>query len=140
MATTNSVINTTNPIGVASGGTGLATLTAHAIQVGAGTSAITQVSGGTNGQVLIGATSADPAMATLTSTGGSITYTTGANALNLDIASFAQTTWTPVLNFGGAAVGITYSTQTGYYTQVGNAVIFGFCSFHKSPPLPARVT
>lgn len=34
--------------------------------------------------------------------------------------------WTPVLSFGGGSTGITYSTQTGYYVQVGKFVmIFG---------------
>ncbi len=28
-------------------------------------------------------------------------------------------TWTPVLNFGGATTGITYSTQTGNYYRIG---------------------
>lgn len=32
-------------------------------------------------------------------------------------------TWTPVLNFGGATTGITYTTQTGTYTRCGNIVV-----------------
>jgi hypothetical protein len=63
----------------------LGTQTAHGVLIGAGqTSAVTAASVGTNGQVLIGATTADPAFATLTSSGGTITYTTGANSLNID--------------------------------------------------------
>jgi hypothetical protein len=31
-------------------------------------------------------------------------------------------TWTPVLSFGGASVGITYSVQLGIYTQIGKLV------------------
>lgn len=31
-------------------------------------------------------------------------------------------TWTPVLSFGGASVGITYTTQTGSYIQDGELV------------------
>ena len=34
----------------------------------------------------------------------------------------AITSFTPVLAFGGASVGITYSTQTGLYQQIGNIV------------------
>ena len=60
-------------------------LTNHAVLVGAGTSTITKLGVGTNGQVLIGATAADPAFATLTSTGGTIAFTTGANTLNLEV-------------------------------------------------------
>lgn len=34
--------------------------------------------------------------------------------------------WTPVLRFGGASTGITYATQEGYYTRIGNRVfIYG---------------
>lgn len=73
-----------SPQPVITGGTGQITLTNHGVLVGAGTTGITQLAVGTNGQVLIGATTADPAFATLTSTGGTITYTTGANTLNLD--------------------------------------------------------
>ena len=31
--------------------------------------------------------------------------------------------FTPTLNFGGASVGITYATQTGYYAKVGNVIV-----------------
>jgi hypothetical protein len=30
--------------------------------------------------------------------------------------------WTPVLDFGGASVGITYSSQSGIYTKIGSLV------------------
>ena len=70
MATTNSAINTSNPIAVSSGGTGNSTLTAHGVLVGEGTSAITQLAVGTTGQVLIGSTGADPAFGSMgTNTG-----------------------------------------------------------------------
>lgn len=72
---------------VAGGGTGRASLLVHSVLVGATTSAVTQLAVGTNGQVLIGANSADPAFATLTSTGGTITFTPGANSLNLESVS-----------------------------------------------------
>jgi len=108
---------------VANGGTGRTTLTNHGVLVGAGTSAITQLAVGTNGQVLLGSTGADPAFGTLTSTLSSLTYTTGAASLNIDIANYAdKTSWTPVLQFGGGSTGITYVTQTGKYSRIGNLV------------------
>lgn len=59
-------------------------VTNHAVQVGGATSsALTQLSVGTNGQLLIGATGADPAFATVLGTGG-ITFTTGANSLTIN--------------------------------------------------------
>ncbi len=36
---------------------------------------------------------------------------------------YKEGSWTPVLKFGGASVGITYTTQSGVYRQVGNAVL-----------------
>ncbi len=62
-------------------------LTNHAVQVGAGTDTLTQVPGGSNGQVFLGATGADPAFANLTSTGGSVLFTLGPNALNLETSA-----------------------------------------------------
>lgn len=59
---------------VAHGGTGLATLTAHTLQVGNGTSNVTQLAVGTNGQLLIGQTGADPAFTSIT---GNVTITVG---------------------------------------------------------------
>jgi hypothetical protein len=42
----------------------------------------------------------------------------GANTLD----DYEEGNWTPVLSFGGASTGITYTTQTGRYTKVGRAV------------------
>ncbi len=67
--------------------TQLTGMTNHAVLVGAGTTTLTKLDVGTNGQVLIGATAADPAFATLTSTAGTIVYTLGANTLNLDVVN-----------------------------------------------------
>src|SRR5271157_2069663 len=57
-----------------------ATYTAHGVLVGEGTSSIAATAVGTNGQVLVGSSAADPAFATLTSTTG-VTFTGGANTL-----------------------------------------------------------
>ena len=52
--------------------------------VGSGTGAVTPLSVGTNGQVLVGAGGADPAFATITADDG-LTATTGANTLEFDL-------------------------------------------------------
>lgn len=70
-------------------------LTQHSVLVGGASNAISSASVGTNGQVLLGATTADPAFATLTSTGGTIAFTTGANSLNLEVVE-AGTIWNEV--------------------------------------------
>lgn len=55
---------------------------------------------------------------------GNITWT-NPNAL------FDVTSWTPVLAFGGASVGITYVTQGGVYV-VNNGIAFVRCSIELS--------
>jgi hypothetical protein len=60
-ANITSLSGLTTPLSVSQGGSGLATRTAHAVQVGNGTGAITQVAPSTAGQALISAgASADP--------------------------------------------------------------------------------
>lgn len=70
----SSNLTSTGTLGVAQGGTSLATLTAHALYVGNGTSAPTAIAIGTTGQCLNGNTAADPSWATcLTGSGGTVT-------------------------------------------------------------------
>ncbi len=71
--TTSGTITLTGTLVVANGGTGRASLTNHGVLVGAATTAITQLSVGTNGQVLIGATAADPVFQTISGSGATIT-------------------------------------------------------------------
>lgn len=61
--------------------------TDHAVQVGNATGSLASLAVGTDGQVLLGATGADPAFATLTSTDGSVTFTPGAATLDLSAAA-----------------------------------------------------
>lgn len=70
-------------------------LTAHGVLLGENNSAIVATTAGTNGQVLLGSTGADPAFGTLTSSDGSITFTTGAGSLSLQTAG-GGTAWTEV--------------------------------------------
>jgi len=66
-------VTATTPVGVASGGTGRATLTAHGVLVGEGTAAINQTAVGTTGQMLLGVTGADPTFGNNpTITGGTV--------------------------------------------------------------------
>ena len=39
---------------------------------------------------------------------------------------YEEGTWTPVLRFGGASTGITYTTQAGTYTRIGRTVTIRF--------------
>jgi hypothetical protein len=40
------------------------------------------------------------------------------------LADYEEGVFTPVLTFGGGSTGITYTTQTGKYTKIGNRVVF----------------
>ncbi len=74
-----------NILQVSNGGTGLTVLTSHGILIGEGSSSIHVTPAGTNGQLFLGATGADPQFATVTSTGNTLTFTFGPNSLNIDI-------------------------------------------------------
>lgn len=104
--------------------TQLTGLTNHAVLVGAGTATITKLGIGSNGQVLIGASAADPAFATLTSSDSSITFTTGANTLSLQVAGGTTAIKTITGNSGGAespSSGNFNILGTGSITTVGSA-------------------
>jgi len=101
---TNNSWNSNLPAEVAKGGTGATTLTDHGVLVGSATSPIDALSVGTNGQLLIGSTGTDPAFATVTSTVGTIGFTTGAASLALDVNAGLQitsgfATWTGAGNY-----------------------------------------
>jgi hypothetical protein len=122
-------INTlgTGSITIAGSGSTLTTqltgLTNHSVQVGAGTATLTQLTVGTNGQVLIGSTAADPAFATLTSSDGSITFTTGAHSLSLQVTGGTTVGKTITGNSGGAlspTSGNWNILGTGSITTVGS--------------------
>lgn len=98
-------------------------LTAHGVLLGEGNSAIVATSAGTTGQVLIGSTGADPAFGDL----GVNSNLTGLVLGNTNSAFTAETfvastAWTPDLQINGSSTGITYSTQSGFYSRIGNVV------------------
>lgn len=87
---------------VAGGGTGATTLAANGVLYGNTTSPVGVTAAGTNGQVLIAATAAAPAFASITSSDSSLTFVTGANALDITVAGGATTGKTITGNTGGA--------------------------------------
>jgi hypothetical protein len=46
----------------------------------------------------------------------------GTGAATLLATAYTTTTYTPVITFGGASTGITYTTQEGRYTRIGDLV------------------
>lgn len=100
---------------VPGGGTGLATLTDNGVLLGSGTGAITPLAGAANGQLVIGSTGADPVIASLTSTGASLTITEGAGTLNADIAA-------PV-SVANGGTGLVTITDNGVMVGSGTAAV-----------------
>jgi len=90
-----------------------ATYTAHGVLIGEGSSSIVATTPGTNGQVLIGSTGADPAFSTITSSGSTLTLTGGAHTLNIDV--------TAPLNVAHGGTGAT--TLTGVLTGNGTSAV-----------------
>ncbi len=110
----------TSPQPVAEGGTGQVTLTNHGVLVGAGTSAITQLAVGATNSLLQGTTGTDPAF-TATPTVTSITFGSGSA-----LSSYADwTSYTPTLD-GAVSGSTTYTSQVGYWQQIGNMVTVEF--------------
>jgi hypothetical protein len=119
-ATSVVTVNLDIPVIVAHGGTGLTTITDHAVMLGSGTGAVTPTGVGTDGQVLIGATAADPVWGTITSTGGTITVTGGTNTLNIDTVA------SPGVGFS-AYINSTVSNITGdgtIYSWIADTELF----------------
>lgn len=64
-------------------------------------------------------TFAGAGIATVSAAGSTITISASGSGL---VPSYSTGTFTPSLLFGGAAVGMVYSLQSGVYTQIGNLV------------------
>lgn len=110
---------TTKSINPATLGSKLGTQTNHGVLVGAGsTAAVTALAVGTNGQVLLGSTGADPVFATLTSSDSTITFTTGAGSLSLQAAGGGMV-WSVIT---GASQAMTKSN--GYFSNRAGTVAF----------------
>jgi hypothetical protein len=110
--------------------------TNHAVQIGNAAGDLTSIGVGTNGQALLGSTGADPAFATLTSSGGTITYTTGPHALNLEVSigKFVETITgdsggaeTPDafgnFDFSGGTTGLTFAGTSNTETLTGTLIV-----------------
>ncbi len=83
--------------------------TDHGVILGQGaTTNMVATAAGSNGELLIGATGADPAFASLTSSGGTVTFTPGANSLNLEA--------------GGGTVANSYPTDSGTATPAAGVL------------------
>ena len=84
---TNNSWNSSDPVDVNDGGTGLSTITDNSVILGSGTGAVTPIAVGTDGQLLVGSTSADCVFATVSSSDSTIAFTTGAGTLSIQGAA-----------------------------------------------------
>ncbi|MDP1608968.1 MAG: hypothetical protein Q8L98_06620, partial [Chlamydiales bacterium] len=74
-----------NPLRVPNGGTGRTVLTTFGVLIGQGSNNLNVTAGGTSGQILIASTTGDPRFSTVTSSGGTVTFTVGPNSLNVEV-------------------------------------------------------
>ena len=107
----------TAPLDVPSGGTGVNSITDHALIVGSGVAAVTEIGPLTNGQLPIGSTGADPVAATLTA-GTNISITNGAGSITIN-ATAAALSWVEV-TAATQAMAIT----TSYGANRGGGITF----------------
>lgn len=105
-----SSMSLTTPLTIANGGFGKSSWTSDTLAIGNGTSAPTEITNGTNGQILVAATGASPAWATLTD-GEGITSTLGANTIQIDCEDASDT------NKGIAEFATDAETTTGTATN-----------------------
>jgi hypothetical protein len=109
-------------VDVEHGGTGASSLTAHGVVLGNGTSAVSVASVGSNGQLFLGSTGADPEFADLTTDlGCGLTATPGAGslALSVNLTAGAGITLTP--SGSNTSIEISASATAMPYTAVTNA-------------------
>lgn len=105
-------IGLVNPLIVAKGGTGAATLTDHGILLGSGTGAVTPLGVADDGKIPIGSAGANPVLAEITGTANQITSTPGAGSITLSLSD-------PLIASGAVTVsGLSINTvaKTTAYT------------------------
>jgi hypothetical protein len=126
---------------VVGGGTGATTFTTHGVLVGTGTSPIVALAAATNGQVLLGATSANPAFQTLT---GDVSVTSlGVTAVNQITGSIGGTlnidspaTGASTINIGTGSAGADINIGT----SASSSITLGSLGFGANLSIGATTT
>ncbi|MBS0626293.1 MAG: hypothetical protein JSS32_09610, partial [Verrucomicrobia bacterium] len=78
------------PVPVPFGGTGRTVLTTSGVLLGEGSNNVNVTAAGTDGQVLIGSSTGDPAFSAITSSAGTLSFTVGHNLLNIEVVSISS--------------------------------------------------
>jgi len=137
--------NVTGILPVANGGTGLATLTAHSLQVGNGTTALTQLGLGTTTTLLHGNASGDPTWSAVSLT-GDVTGTLGVGNGGTGIATAAAGSL--IVGGGGTAafapLSLPFGMQAlGQGATTAPAAVFypvDFAFWHRGVYYPITLT
>ena len=124
-------ISLSTPVSIANGGTGDTSLTLDGVLYGNGTSPVGVTGAGSNGQVLIGATGAAPAFATVGGTQG-VTLTTGANSLSIGLVN--------VPNSALANSSITVAAGTGISVAGSPVSLGGTVTISAATSVPTTFT
>ena len=103
-STVNTTTQTTHALTERQGGTGQTSYVSGDTLYASATNTLSKLAKGSDGQVL--------------------TLASGLPSWATPATNTPTTTFTPVLNFGGATTGITYTIQLGRYSQAGNIVTF----------------
>jgi len=122
----------TTDLAVTEGGTGVSALTDHCVFVGSGTAAVTILAVGTNGQVIVGSTGADPVFANIGSTDGTITVTEGAGTLVIE-GTDASTTQEGVVELTTDAEAVAGTDTTRAVTAAALKAKLGAQTSHGLP-------
>ena len=106
------------------GGTGQTNIPLNALMVGNTTSPIKSIEPGLDGQVLLGGSGLIPAFGTITSTGGTITFTAGANSLNMETGGAVGTQFDGDSGSAVPAAGVlTVAGGTGITTSAAASTV-----------------
>ena len=112
------------PLHVAYGGTSVSSITKNALMVGNNTDPILTIDPGTDGQVLLGGSDLIPKFGTLTSSGGTITFTAGANSLNMETGGAVGTQFDGDSGSAVPAAGVlTVAGGTGITTSAAASTV-----------------
>ncbi len=129
---------------------------------GAASTVTINLDNGLDGQIIIGATAGSPAYANITSTGGSITITNGANSINLETSGVVPTASAAVLAYLSASqtsvtgdstifavvcdtevydINNNYNNATGVFTApTTGKYLINFSCTYASNPLASSIT
>ncbi len=110
--------STSTTLGVAKGGTGATSLTDHGVLLGSGAGAVTPAAAMTNGQLLVGATGADPAPQTVS---GALTLASNGAAT----LATAGVTYALIQNIGALAVAGRSANTSGVGADIAAVAASG---------------